>query len=336
MKNVHLSNELTAADFVKALERCGLRIDNRLILSVSGGLDSMTLWHLVRAAHLPHIVTHVNFGLRGGDSTADAALVRETARAHAIPAHILDNPLPVPPTNASRGVQTRARETRIRLTTSLSQRLDDAPIVLAHHADDQAETILMRLARGTGGAGLAGMAPASYPFYRPLLGFTRGQLAAYAKTHGVAFRHDRSNDGDVYTRNAFRHHMLPALLKAEPRAIAGLERSAEQQADLVSFARGASRVTMAAAVLARAPPASVNTVDGEPVYDRTALARTPGLSTLLYFWLHDGGYRSAQLTELAAWISDERPGRRRMPHPSGTEAVFVTGRKVYRGLVPPS
>ena len=341
MNHDKASTRIDPAYIVNYVAEWRLHIQTYIIVSVSGGLDSMTLWHLVRRAGLRHVVTHVNFGLRGEDSDADEALVRATAAEHGIAFY--PYAVDLDGDDRLRRVQTRARDARISLTKALSRTLGDAPVLLAHHADDQAETLLMRLARGTGGVGLAGMRPANPPFYRPLLPFTRVQIAAYAKTHDVAYREDGSNATDAYTRNAFRHHVLPALATVEPRAAVGLTRSAEQQADLVAFARAAAQriLDSASEVFAKARPgvgrAAVIVDDGRsdaapalPTYDRDALRATPGLTTLLYFWLYDDGYRSAQLTALAEWIGDGQPQRREMYHPGGWEAVVVTGARVFR------
>ena len=343
MQNDAYSRSLDVETFTNALLACKLHIGRPVLLSVSGGLDSMVLWHLVRAAAVPHAVAHVNFELRGDNSDADAELVRATAQTYGVPCHVFRAPLaasiPVgaeaaAPPAKMKSVQARARAARVRLTSALAVELDGVPILLAHHADDQAETLLMRMSRGTGGAGLAGMAPASPPFYRPLLGFTRAQVAAYAKTHDVAFRHDRSNDTDDYTRNALRHHVLPALRTVEPRTVSGLAKTARQQADLVAFAEAAAETALASSVLAKAPSESSHPNGIGPVYDRSALARTPGGSTLLYFWLHPLGYRSAQITTLAAWVGDGEVRRRRMVHPRDAEAVAVAGGRVYRERLP--
>ena len=321
-----MNTQLTVATFSEALSAILPNAVTTSVLCVSGGIDSMVLWHLFRGSGRPYVILHVNFRLRGADSEADADLVRRTAAERGVEAHVYDAPADLA-TASGRGVQERARALRLKYSSALSDTLGGAPVLLAHHADDQAETVLMRLTRGTGGAGLIGMTPASPPLYRPLLDFTRAQIEAYAKTHNVGYREDRSNASGQYTRNAFRHHVLPAVLASEPRAVQGILRTARQQADLVQFARAAALRTLAAAVLAEADPSA-------PEYDRQALATVPGRTTLCYFWLHELGYRSAQITELSAWIADGAPQRRRMVHPNGREVIIVTGRRVYRAPLP--
>lgn len=292
----------------------------RLLLSVSGGVDSMTLWHLVRATGLPHEVLHVNFGLRGAASDGDEALVRTVAGRHGVAAHLRRVRL-----DASTGVQAAARAARMDATEALLAGRDLRRVCLGHHGDDQAETVLMRLSRGTGGVGLAGMRAEAGVWLRPLLDVSRDRIEAYAKTHHVRYREDVSNATDAYARNRFRHAVLPALRAADPRAVVGIRNSATLQADLVAFARQQARQVLAQA---RLPPRP----GGAVAYDRRHLAAVDGLATLLHCWLSDAGYRGAQLLTLAAWIRDEQRARRRMDNAARTEACIVSGGRVWRTL----
>ncbi len=279
-----------------------------LLVSVSGGLDSMVLWHLVRAARLPHEVLHVNFGLRGMDSDADAALVLYTAQLHAVQVHSERADFE---TGAS-GIQAHARALRLAHTMRLLHRC--SAVALAHHADDQAETVLMKLSRGTGPKGLAGMQPVHGQFLRPLLEVPKARLAAFAKTHEVSFREDGSNASDAYARNRFRHHVLPTLSEVEPRAMAGIGLSAKRQAALLTFAETQAEQVLAKAQLPHGHAASdvhgdlklAGAVASTGIYDRNVLAAVRGLSFVLQIWLAPQGFRSALVDEVYAWIMDGR------------------------------
>ena len=308
----------------------------RLLACVSGGADSMTLWHLIRAAGIPHEVLHVNYGLRGDASDGDELLVSQTAAKEGVRLHVHRVRLAPGP-----GLQAHARATRQTAAEVLLRKRGLTRVALGHHLDDQAETVLMRLSRGTGGVGLAGMRPIVGPLLRPLLTKTRAEVAAFAKTHDIPYRNDATNAGTDYHRNAFRHRVLPPLLAVEPRTLGGIGTAAAHQADLIDFARGQAREVLAKA---RLPPAHVPEAiamsastgpGGAPeVFDRRRLASVTGLRTLLYFWLDGAGFRSAQLVTLAAWITDGESARRTLERPDRGAVVIVAGARVWRKTHP--
>lgn len=342
-----LRSRLTIASFREDLQVLGLIGHSPLIVCVSGGIDSMTLWHLVRELGIRHIVAHLNYGLRGRDSDRDERLVERTAKSADVHLHIRRPGSVAPDGASSTGVQRRARDARIAFATELSAEFDSAPVLLGHHANDHAETVLMNLARGTGGLGLAGIPEHTSPFFRPLLRYGRGVIEDYAEEHGVVYREDTSNASYTYTRNRFRHHVLPALLFADERALSGIARSASHQRSLVDFAEGAAASLLHAAEIQSFSPNLKPSIErfshedevaekvGEQPqyltrYSRTRLSETRGLSTLLKFWLAPIGYRSAQVLTLAHWIGDGLLERRMLQSPDLREAVIVTGSSVFR------
>ncbi len=309
-----------------------------LLVSVSGGLDSMVLWHLIAGTGLPHEVLHVNFGLRGEDSRRDANAVIEIAARRGVGLHLEYAALD----KTRAGVQAAAREVRRGHTTRLLERRSAA--VLAHHADDQAETVLMRLTRGTGPRGLVGMEAVRGPYLRPLLEVPKSSLEAFAKTHDIDFREDASNATDAYVRNRFRHHVLPVLTDIEPRAVGGICLSAKRQAALLTFAEGRS-----AEVLARARQSDPPTTPPSPepsgadatmsgranlddqtlgTYARDELAQIRGLGVALQFWLEPRGFRSAAVDDIEAWIADGEPQQRTCLNSDRTLVCTVAGRRV--------
>ena len=156
-------------------------------------------------------VVHVHHGLRGADADGDAALVRETCAAHAVPCYVehVDSAAVA----AREGLSLEAAGRRLR--DACFERIATAHgfdrVATAHHLDDQAETILMRLLRGTGIEGLSGIHLRLGRLIRPLLFAERAELRDYARHHGVAFRHDASNDDTTHLRNRVRHRLLPLL-----------------------------------------------------------------------------------------------------------------------------
>jgi len=223
----------------RALEGLDLR-GHHLLVAVSGGLDSVSMLHSLLGLQgwldLELSVGHVDHGMRGEDSQADARFVGELARGLGLP-FTLER---VDPRSLREGVSSRARPTiqeaarRLRyaaLRRMLEKQGADA-IATAHTADDQAETVLLRLLRGCAPDGLAGI-PAVSPdgrIVRPLLAVARADLEHYAAQHGLRFREDASNASEAYTRNRLRNQWLPQLARSfNPQLLRTLGRLAEAQ-----------------------------------------------------------------------------------------------------------
>ncbi len=226
-----------------------------LIVAVSGGTDSLALlhilWQLRTQQPFTLHVAHFDHQLRGPQSAAEAAFVADTARAWEIPITVASGNLPAqlgPGTNKA----AAARTARYRFLATLAAQLHADAVLLAHHADDQAETVLLHLLHGSGSAGLRGMQLATpwsewstwaapHPIQgagatgavllRPLLATHRTELEAYCTQHQLAPRHDPSNHDQQATRNRIRHHLLPILASYNPQISAALGRTAELLSD---------------------------------------------------------------------------------------------------------
>ena len=185
--------------------------DDRLLVAVSGGLDSCVLTHALHAMDYRIGLAHCNYQLRGAESDADARLVEETAYRFGLECHTLVAP-PPDPLPAGFNVQMWAREIRYDHFRKILDEYSYTMLVTAHHLDDNVETQLLHLLRGTGLSGLRGIpANGSFPLARPLLETTRAQITEYARSQRVSWREDRSNSSDAYARNRLRHHLLPLL-----------------------------------------------------------------------------------------------------------------------------
>lgn len=183
----------------------------RVLVAVSGGRDSVVLLDvLVRLrAELGLAalgVAHVDHGLRP-DSAADAAWVRDLAAGYDLPFFLRR----VRVRTGGESPEAAARAARYHALWEMGRDFDADRIALAHHADDQAETVLLRLLAGAGPAGLAGMRPRRGRFIRPLLGVERAALAAYAAERGLRWREDPTNRDLSIPRNRVRHELLPLL-----------------------------------------------------------------------------------------------------------------------------
>ena len=194
----------------------------RILVALSGGLDSVVLLHLLHFDLARDVVAaHFDHAMRAS-SGADALWVRGLCRAW-------DIPLELARAEDAPASEAAARELRYAFLLAAADRVGADAVVTAHHADDQAETVLFRLARGTGLAGLAGIPELRGPIVRPLLSFTRAELQRYAAAARIRWREDASNRSLRFARNRIRHRVIPELEKARPgatRQIARLARSA--------------------------------------------------------------------------------------------------------------
>ena len=197
----------------------------RLLLAVSGGIDSMTLADLYQnsALRLPLAVAHFNFKLRGPDSDGDEAFVRRWCAERGIPFFVKRVETGKYASDHGISVEMAARELRYGWFASLCLEEGFTHVVVAHNLDDNAETLLLRLLRGTGLRGLAGIRddvplPGAAPvrLIRPLLAFSRREIESYAVRAGVEFRTDASNADVSIPRNRIRNNVFPELAAINP------------------------------------------------------------------------------------------------------------------------
>ena len=202
----------------------------RLLVAVSGGVDSMVLLDLLRELSYTIGVAHCNFQLRGEESDLDQQLVKEYCNTHDIPFYQknFDTDLP------KQSTQMAARTLRYEWFEALVQTEHYDWVLTAHHADDNIETLLMNITRGTGIEGLAAIPEQNGKILRPLLPYYKSEIVDYAKTHGIEWREDRSNQSDDYTRNIIRHHLIPQLTKLHPKALENTSKTIELTKEAVS------------------------------------------------------------------------------------------------------
>ncbi|MDZ7344476.1 MAG: tRNA lysidine(34) synthetase TilS, partial [candidate division KSB1 bacterium] len=206
---------------------------DRLLLAVSGGLDSRVMLDLFCRLNnewqwqLQLAVGHVNHQLRGLEADEDEAFVKTLTAAAGVP--FFSQRLDVPAYAHTRKIslETAARELRYQTLETFRQNWQARAMVIAHTRDDQAETILDHLLRGSGLAGLAGMPPLRQTILRPLLPFSRNQLEEYARRQNLSWREDRTNVDASFRRNRIRHELLPLLkTRFNPQIVRHLERLA--------------------------------------------------------------------------------------------------------------
>jgi tRNA(Ile)-lysidine synthase len=204
-------------EFLKFLEKHRLfEPAHKVLLAVSGGVDSMVLVDLFRSSGMEFGIAHCNYNLRGDESREDEAFVRRCAASLQVPFHVTAPDVRQKMEAEGMSLQEAARELRYSWFRSLTEEHGYDSCAVAHHSTDSAETMLLNLAKGTGLAGLHGIPVRNGRIIRPLLFATRAQVLEYARKQGIAFREDSSNVSDKYLRNRIRHHVLPALREINP------------------------------------------------------------------------------------------------------------------------
>jgi len=225
-----------AARIRRTAEREGLwQPGDTILAAVSGGPDSTALLHLLRRLSgecgFRLAAAHVNHGFRGEESAREAEFVRRLCAGLGVTLDEAGFDLPSYIEETGMNAQAAAREKRYAFLREAAARHGASRIALAHHADDQAETVLMRLLRGAGTAGIAGMPikrrEGNVELIRPLLRITKMELLQYCAREGLDFREDSSNLKTVYFRNAVRLEILPFLERYNPNVSASLVRLAE-------------------------------------------------------------------------------------------------------------
>jgi len=191
------------------------------IIGVSGGIDSIVLAYLMHKAGACISMAHANFQLRGEESTRDENFVKDFASKYSIPLALNKFETAAYAETYKMGIQEAAREMRYAwFSTLLSDQANTKKVLLtAHHADDQVETVFMQLSRGTGLHGLTGIPERredALSIARPLLHFSKNEITQFAKTNGLDFVEDSSNTKDDYTRNLFRHKIVPTIQEIIP------------------------------------------------------------------------------------------------------------------------
>ena len=199
-----------------------------LLCAVSGGVDSMCLldavlrWAAERDARV--LAAHFNHQLRGAAADRDETFVREYCAARGVPFFAGRGETTALAAREGLSVEEAARRLRYAFLEETARR-EQAAVLTAHHADDNAETMLLNLCRGTGSAGL-GIPPVRGNVYRPFLALTRRELEEYAAVRGLPHVEDETNGADDAARNLLRHRVLPVLREINPRAAENMARTA--------------------------------------------------------------------------------------------------------------
>ena len=210
-----------------------------VLAAVSGGVDSVALLHFLVENRYKCAVAHCNFHLRGESSDLDAEFVKKLAKKYNIPLYINEFDTLKKAEQNGESIEMTARNLRYAWFDELLQNNDFQAVAVAHHQNDNAETILLNLIRGTGIRGLAGISPKREKFVRPFLCVTRSEIETYAKENDLQWCEDLTNSDTKFKRNHIRHKILPEMEQQNPAFVQNISKFAENILDAVALYNGA-------------------------------------------------------------------------------------------------
>lgn len=255
--------------------------DKKLFLAVSAGLDSMVLLHLLQKTPYKIAVLHCNFQLRGIESLSDQDFIKNYCRQNDIEIFTTQFDTEAFAKDYKFSTQVAARELRYSWFYELLETENFDYILTAHHADDNLETFIINLSRGTGLVGLTGIPEQNDKIIRPFLPFSRGEILAYAQENNIEWREDSSNVSNKYLRNKIRHNLIPILKEINPNFLEAfqktqsyLQESQEMIEDVsIAFYRQVAKRT------------------GKNIhFDLNKLRKRRNYQPYLYQWLHKFGF----------------------------------------------
>lgn len=269
---------------------------HKLLLAVSGGIDSVVLAHLLKECGYTFSLAHCNFQLRGSDSERDQAFCEKLARKLNVPVYTTMPDVAAYSLAHGSSTQMSARHLRYAWFEELlkSEKLDY--LLTAHHAGDLVETVLINLLRGTGIKGLKGIPRRNGKIVRPLLDFTREEISDYAGRHNLRFRTDKSNHDDKYERNFIRLHVIPKLKQLHP----GLERTF-----LENTAHFTEEEAMVSDVLARKIRRLKQERNGLVHISKAVLKKERYLASLLHALLAPYGFNATQQQNILEHVMND-------------------------------
>lgn len=277
--------------FKAHLEKKGLfQKEDRILLALSGGVDSVVLAHLFWQTGLKFGVAHCNFQLRGADADTDAAFVQALAQELRVPYYTVTFETTKIAEEQGLSIQMAARNLRYSWLEAQRQANGYAAIATAHHLDDSIETLLYNFTKGCGIHGLQGIPLRNGYVVRPLLFAHKTDILEFAKANEIAYREDASNNEDKYARNRIRHQVIPVLQTFNPAfletAAANIQRL-QDAAALMDWAVGELKKEL-----------THTDESGRLRINLPKLRLQKAATTLLYEWLCEYGFHAAQLADI--------------------------------------
>jgi tRNA(Ile)-lysidine synthase len=271
----------------------------KCLLTVSGGMDSMVMCDLFFRAGFPFAIAHCNFNLRGKESDGDEQLVKSLTKKYKVEVFTKSFATKEYAEQKNISIQLAARELRYAWFEELRKEKQLDLIATAHHLNDNIETIIYNLIKGTGIRGLRGIPVRHEHIIRPLLFASREEIAGYQKENALAFREDSSNTDDKYTRNKIRHLLIPFMKEINP----SLEKTFGDKIDLFTELEALYEKQV------NKPVKGLFLQRKEDIYIPIAkLKKTKNAATILFEYLKDFGFNAEQVDDMLANL-DSIPGK---------------------------
>ena len=285
--NIHKSVLFTKAD--------------KLLVAFSGGVDSVVLAHLLHKAGYAFDIAHCNFQLRGSEADEDTGFCKKFAEATHTAFHVAYFDTKTYASEHKLSTQMAARELRYNWFNDLINEFEFSYILTAHHANDNVETVLVNLIRGTGIKGLQGIPEKQNHIVRPLLYATKEEIRNYALENKLNYREDSSNVEVKYKRNFIRHHIIPELKKLNP--------SIEE-----TFHTSVQFFKQSAEIVSRFADLKFKEICKEEndlfFIDIKLLLNEPQKETLLFEWLYFKGFKTKVIQQLSeVLVLDKNTGK---------------------------
>ncbi|MCX6306771.1 MAG: tRNA lysidine(34) synthetase TilS [Bacteroidetes bacterium] len=303
--------------FIKFIENQNLFLpQEHILLAVSGGIDSTVMAHLFHQAKFRFGIAHCNFSLRGKESDDDAEFVKKLAFRLKAPYFSVRFDTSEIALQRGISIQMAARDLRYEWFERTRQENRYDYIATAHHLDDQVETFLINLIRGTGIAGMHGIPVKNGKIIRPLLFAFRKDIDQYAGKHKIGYRTDQSNNEAKYLRNNIRHHLVPLLCSINPEFSQGLSGTIKRLSAFEQIGNLALENWCKSALVK----------DGRDIiFDAGCLLQVDPVESYAWALLSPFGFNETQVSNLLDCLV---PGKRKTFHSSSHSMVLERGRIV--------
>lgn len=301
--------------FIKIIKNSQLNASDKVLLAVSGGVDSMVLWHLFENANIKYEVAHVNYSLRENESDKDEALVVRKAKDLGVKLHLKKVDTRKKAEAAKTSIQMTARDIRYQWFDEIMKNTQLSILATAHHLNDSVETFLINLNRGTGLKGLTGI-PSGDRLLRPLLQFTKKELRDYAQVQNIEFREDETNAETDYERNWFRHEILNRWEKHNPNLLDKMQ---------LTFSRLQNAQQLLTDFLIKDTKRLEKQLHENELYVADILALVQPQEGL-YFLLNPLGFNEVQITDVLSCISKQEVGKQ---FEANQHTLYVDREKIF-------
>lgn len=262
----------------------------KLLLATSGGLDSMVMVDLFNKLSYEIAMAHCNFQLRGLESFEDQNFVQKYSEAKKINLFTTQFDTEAFAKDYKLSTQVAARELRYSWFYELLETKKYDYILTAHHADDNLETFLINLVRGTGLDGLTGIPAQNENIIRPLLIFSRQEIEQYAKENNIEWREDSSNATDKYMRNKIRHNLVPILKELNPDFLSSFYKTQTYLKESQTMAEDATIMVYQQVAKEKGEDSSESEQTKQIDFDLNQLKKLPNYKSYLYQWLNEFGF----------------------------------------------